>query len=351
MPRVSKAMSSLNLNWSSSYTSEEQYKQWLKSSNILWNMEKEDDIKRTVLENSMLEYVKTLGYSSKDIRKINNLKDYDKSTSLLIVGYLLNKGYNYEPSKKYFKDTIDRLLKKTYEKTVKIVTKTVDNTSKIICDIEELENDKLTEKELPNFEEFLSGKNIDSSVAKKLIAHFKPYYDEYKMGYDGVEEVTEGYSYNKRQFGRICKWYERLFEALEKYNKVSRTVRKSKPKTSSQIVKGMKYMRKDDDLNITSVKSEDIVGAKAVTLYNVKNRNFYLYVAKEKLTVKGTSIIDYDEELSGSKVLRNPSELIKNLTEGTRTRIMKEYEKLTTKSKSVSGRVNSDMLILSVYRK
>jgi hypothetical protein len=116
-------------------------------------------------------------------------------------------------------------------------------------------------------------------------------------------------------------------------------------------VKGMKYMRKDDDLNITSVKSEDIVGAKAVTLYNVKNRNFYLYVAKDKLSVKGTSIVDFDETLSGSKILRQPNDMLKGLTEGTRTRIMKEYEKLSTKSKSVSGRVNTDMLILSVYRK
>ena len=352
MPRVSKAISSLMLSWSNDFTDKQQYDQWLKSSNALWNMEKEDEIKRTILEDSMLKYMKSLEYTPKDIRKIENLKDYDKSTSLLIVGYLLNKGYNYEPAKTYFKNTINKLLKKTYEKPVKIVTsKVVDVTSGLICDIEELENDKLSGKGLPNFEEFLSGKNIDSTTAKKLMAYFKPYYDEYKMGYDGVEEVIEGYSYNKRQFGKICKWYEGLFEALGKYNKVTKTVRKTKPKTPSQIVKGMKYMRKDDDLNITSVKSEEIVGAKAVTLYNVKNRNFYLYVAKDKLSVKGTSIVDFDETLSGSKILRQPNDMLKGLTEGTRTRIMKEYEKLSTKSKSVSGRVNTDMLILSVYRK
>lgn len=358
--RTTKFETNIDLiDWSSLVNEEQQRNEWLRASNILWNMEKHDEVKRTVLEDALTDYMKKMKYSVDDIRKIESVKDYDKTSSFLITGYLLNKGYNYQPSVNYLQNKINELLNKQYEKTVKVTPKKVNVTSTVILCIEKLEDEKLSGKGIPSFDKELEGMGIDATVAKKVIGYFTPIYQEYKMAYDGDEEVLEGYRhYTKRQLGKICKWYEALLEEMGKYEEVKKAttrktvVRKAKPKTPAQLVKTMKYMKKDDELGLVSAKSEEIVGAKAVTLFNPKTRKFYLYVAKDKqLSVKGSSIIDFDEEASYCKILRKPDEMIKNLTEGTRSRIIKEVETLTTKAAKVSGRVSADMIILKTYRK
>ena len=358
--RITKFESNVDLvDWSSLINEEQQRNEWLRASNILWNMEKYDEVKRIVLEDALTDYMKKMKYSIDDIRKIESVKDYDKSSSFLITGYLLNKGYNYQPSVNYLESKINKLLNKEYEKTVKVIPKKVDKTSDIIITIEKLEDEKLSGKGIPSFDKELDGMGIDGTVAKNIIGYFTPIYEEYKMAYNGDIEILEGYRhYSKRQLGKICKWYEALLEEIGKYEEVTvaktrkTIVRKAKPKTPAQLVKTMKYMKKCDELSLESVKSEEIVGAKAVTIFNPKTRKFYLYVAKDKqLSVKGSSIIDFDEEASYCKILRNPDEMIKNLTEGTRNRITKEAETLTTKSTKVSGRVSADMIILKTYRK
>lgn len=347
------------IDWSVLVTEDQQRQEWLRASNILWNMEKHDEIKKSVLQDALTDYMKKMKYSVEDIRKIESVKDYDKPSSFLITGYLLNKGYNYQSSVNYFKSKINQLVNKTYEKDVKVTPKKINVTSTVILHLEKLEDEKLSGKGIPSFDKELSELGIDATVAKKVVGYFTPIYEEYKLAYDGDKEVLEGYRhYTKRQLSKICKWYEALLEEMGKYEEVKKAttrktvVRKAKPKTPAQLVKTMKYMKKCDELSLESVKSEEIVGAKAVTLFNPKTRKFYLYVAKDKqLSVKGSSIIDFDEEASYCKILRKPDEMIKNLTEGTRNRIIKEVETLTTKAAKVSGRVSADMIILKTYRK
>ena len=53
---------------------------------------------------------------------------------------------------------------------------------------------------------------------------------------------------------------------------------------------------------------------------------------------------------SFSKVLRAPTEQLKKLT-GTKLKVLKEFENITTKGKPPSGRVNDQMILVSYYTK
>jgi len=343
----------LDLNWSNTYSEEQQRSEWLSASNILWNMEKEGQITKKELENAIPEYMKKENYPRKDIMKMKGVKDYDKTVSFCITAYLLNKGYDYFPSKEYLNNTIQSLVNKKYENVTVTRSKPVkiDSFAVMLELIESLETN-ITAK-VPDFTKEFANKGCSTEVAKRLHSIYEPLYIEYTEAYSGNKEVLEGYSqYNKRDFKILCKWYKALLETLEEIQKkkVSTTVRKSKPKTPSQLVKKLKYMKKFDELSLTSFNPEYIIGAKCVTLYNTKTRVFTVLVGNS-LSVTGTTIQNFDDEKSFSKVLRTPFQQLKKLTEGTKLRILKEFEEITTKGKLPSGRVNDQMILVSVYKK
>jgi hypothetical protein len=343
----------LDLNWSNTYSEEQQRSEWLSASNILWNMEKEGQITKKELENAIPEYMKKENYPRKDIMKMKSVRDYDKTVSFCITAYLLNKGYDYSPSKEYMNNTIQSLVNKKYEKVTVTRSKPVkiDSFTVMLELIESLETN-ITAK-VTDFTKEFANKGCSTEVAKRLHSIYEPLYIEYTEAYSGNKEVLEGYSqYNKRDFKILCKWYKALLETLEEIQKkkVSTTVRKSKPKTPSQLVKKLKYMKKFDELSLTSFNPEYIIGAKCVTLYNTKTRVFTVLIGNS-LSVTGTTIQNFDDEKSFSKVLRTPFQQLKKLTEGTKLRILKEFEEINTKGKLPSGRVNDQMILVSVYKK
>lgn len=346
----------LELNWSDGYSDEQKRSEWLTASNILWNMEKEGHITKKELESSISEYMKNEKYPRKDIIKMKSVRDYDKTVSFYITAYLLNKGYDYSPSKKYLNSSINSLVNKKYERSLTTRStpqkiQKIDSFTVILEYIESLETN-ITIK-VPDFKKDLTDKGCNSEIGKKLQSIYEPLYIEYTEAYSGNKEVLEGYSqYKKRDFKILCKWYKELLDFLEDIQKkpVSTTVkiRKSRPKTPSQLVSKLKYMKKFNELSLTSFNPEYIVGAKCITLYNTKTRVFTLLVGNS-LSVTGTTIQNFNET-SFSKVLRAPTEQLKKLT-GTKLKVLKEFENITTKGKPPSGRVNDQMILVSYYTK
>jgi len=64
------------------------------------------------------------------------------------------------------------------------------------------------------------------------------------------------------------------------------------------------------------------------------------------LSVKGTTIRDYDEKNSFSMKIRKPEEILPIIVSKTDKQIANALKKLTTKKTSANGRVNDNTLIL-----
>jgi hypothetical protein len=65
--------------------------------------------------------------------------------------------------------------------------------------------------------------------------------------------------------------------------------------------------------------------------------------------VKGTTIQDFDEDLSLQKTLRKPKEQITNWTGKAKTKFSKSFDELTTTGIKMNGRINENTIILKAF--
>jgi hypothetical protein len=76
-----------------------------------------------------------------------------------------------------------------------------------------------------------------------------------------------------------------------------------------------------------------------------------LYVAEgnKELSVKGSSIINYDPETSVWKKVRKPNEIVPKSVTSTKAQVKKLIDSLSSKESKMNGRLNAETIILKVY--
>ena len=67
------------------------------------------------------------------------------------------------------------------------------------------------------------------------------------------------------------------------------------------------------------------------------------------LMVKGTTIQDFNEDLSIQKTLRKPKEQINNWTGNAKTKFAKAFEEVKTTPIKLNGRMNDNTIILKAF--
>ena len=114
----------------------------------------------------------------------------------------------------------------------------------------------------------------------------------------------------------------------------------------------MKYKKSENTLKLVSILPQNIFGAKVVWLYNTKYRKItYLISEKDStLSIKGTSIIQYDKELTKTKMMRKPKFFLEEFMSLGKIKQKKLFESIKTKSQDGNGRLNNDIIILKVYK-
>lgn len=177
---------------------------------------------------------------------------------------------------------------------------------------------------------------------------------EYKFSLEDPE-IDEAYSFMsvpKRK--RVVEFLIGEIKSVENLLKNSsnrKTVSKRKRKVvPAKVVRKLKFKRECEELKIKSESPVSLVGAKTAVLYNTKTKQMQIYVADPNgLTVKGTTMVNFDTKHSSGRVVRKPEEFLSNIKELSKTQILSEFNKLTTKEKPLTGRVNMDTLILKVF--
>jgi hypothetical protein len=132
--------------------------------------------------------------------------------------------------------------------------------------------------------------------------------------------------------------------------KVNRAPRKTKAVSKDKLVAKLKYMKTNEPLKLVSVNPVDIIGAKELWVYNTKSRKLGKYVANEyqDLAVKGTSILNFSENLSICKTLRKPEEKLKEFKAAGKVQLRKFLEDINATDTRMNGRINEDIILLKV---
>ena len=174
-------------------------------------------------------------------------------------------------------------------------------------------------------------------------------------------QLLEGYGHlNKPQAKKIAGFYESLVADVTMYvtsAKVSRTPRKKKAPSKEKLVAKLKFKTNDEKYRITSINPMDIIGATEVWVFNTKTRKLGKYVAMNTdpkglaregtgLTVKGTTILGFNEEQSVQKTLRKPDEQLREFAKSGKVKLRKFLEDIKTTDIKLTGRVNNETIIL-----
>lgn len=195
------------------------------------------------------------------------------------------------------------------------------------------------------------------NTAKGVLDYYTPQMEEIQeLVSEKTEDLVEAYSHmtiKKRK--ELLVVLKSIVSDAEKYmsaKKVTRKPRKKKAVSSAQIVSKVKYLKESAEYKVASVDPSDIIGAKIVWLFNVKYRTFTRLesVSTSGMTIKGTTILNFDEEKSAKKKVRKPEEFLSKTTKTTKTKINKEFVDLKTKESVPNGRINADTIIYKVYK-
>jgi hypothetical protein len=201
----------------------------------------------------------------------------------------------------------------------------------------------------------LRGKQAKAAHARVIKEFYIRQHDELVEAAQGkCEQLKEGYSHlSKANLKKITLFYSEILSAcdmLAQEAKVNRAPRKTKAKPVEKIIAKLKFLKQDDKLKVVSINPADIVGAKELWIFNTKTRKLGKYVAKEfsELTVKGTSIVNFDEAKSVQKTLRKPEEQLKEFKSAGKVQLRKFLEDIKAVDIKLNGRINEDTILLKV---
>jgi hypothetical protein len=180
---------------------------------------------------------------------------------------------------------------------------------------------------------------------------------------DQWAQLKEGYAHLKKS---DIKKFRTAIEALMTeldfvidQAKATRKPRKPKAKSASKLVEKLKFCKADTKYSLASVDPATVVGANELWVFNVKTRKLGKYVASNQdpkgmgrdgtgLSVKGTTIIGFDENLSIQKTLRKPVDQLKEFKGAGKVALRKFLDEINTTDTKLNGRCNPDTVLLKV---
>jgi hypothetical protein len=172
---------------------------------------------------------------------------------------------------------------------------------------------------------------------------------------DAQEQLLESYAHltSMKSVKDIVKLLETYISDLKKsyVSKQVAKVRKKKPKDKSKLVQNLKFLKEDTALGATSVEPINLLNCSEVWTFDTKTRKISKYFSpvSGSITVKGASLVGFDENFSNSRLLRKPQTQVKEFAELAKKDLTKWYSAVKSKSAPVRARLTPTTLILKVF--
>ena len=169
---------------------------------------------------------------------------------------------------------------------------------------------------------------------------------------DMLQQLREGYSHlTKKDAATYLEALETLQGACDLVIDTAKATRKPRTKkapSKEKLVAKLKYLERDEKLQVVSVNPLEVIDAKEVWVYNVKTRKLGKYIAEDHTTIqiKGTTLTFFDAKGSIQKTLRKPDETLKAFKKAGKVQLRKFMDEIKTTDIKLNGRLNSDTIIL-----
>ena len=204
---------------------------------------------------------------------------------------------------------------------------------------------------------FLQKNEVKGAHTRYVIAHLEEQLAEMKELAEGADEqLVEGYSHlSKAKQNRLRKFLAALVEESEDWLtncKGNRKVRKRKQKSPKDLIKALKYKKSDEDYAIESVNPTAILDASQVWVFDTKTRFLHKYVSNVGMTVKGTTLKEFDESSSYKKKIRESyiKDVFATLLTGGKVKLRTVLDDINAKEVPVTGRIGKEMVIMRVIK-
>jgi hypothetical protein len=333
------------------------------------------------LKPQVINWMSANGYSKEQIKAFKDTKDFRSSTTMgSIAANLLrgmpavradfNDGRNTE---EWLRKEIDLVLtqgkndvepeileSKTLVPQVTIQDRLRESAFRMTEELEEALEEFHHDQEQFNPKSFkvlnlLKGKQAKAAHARVIRDLYQPQLDEYVEAKAGkCEQLKEAYSHiAKKNLQKLIDFHQEIVSACEmlmQEAKVNKKPRVKKAKPAEKIVEKMKYCRANEPMKLVSINPAEIIGAKELWIFNTKTRKLGKYVAAEyqELSVKGTSVTNFDENLSVQKTLRKPEEQLKEFKSAGKVALRRFLEDIKAVDIKLNGRINEDTVLLKV---
>ena len=238
------------------------------------------------------------------------------------------------------------------EKRPSVRERVVDKASDVIGELEELIDQQGYTVDVYDW---LTKKQVAPMLARRVREFFKPVADEALevVGRSPDPQLVEGYArYSKAQLRRRSAFYQKLLEDCDRFADVAKkqkAPRKKKPLTTEKVLKNLKFQKESKEFKVVSINPEKIVGAQELWTFNTKYRTLSFFQALDRggLSVKGTTMVGYDESLSkGYRVGRRTEESVGVILKGGKRAVSKMLEGL--KECTLQHRCNENTILLRV---
>jgi len=312
------------------------------------------------------EYFKNTG--KPDLaKKLSRISDCDIPLTAAWIARMISRGYKPEgTTMQFFSSKILNMWDKAKEEPKEVSSKPVvsiqdrmrERMHDILGEIEGLIDDYMYNDQEFSLYDWLQSNEIPAAYATSIISKFSPVLDELLEAYDGkCEQLKEGYRHLKKaELKKIISFYNTLVEDAERYSSNTKKVKKArKPRTVSveKKIKSLKFQKEDATYKIASISPEKVIGAMELWTFNTKYKTFTVLRAIDRggLQVKGTSIINYDENssLTRSCGRKNPEEFLKRILDGGKLVLRKVLDELKTE-KPLAYRINENTILLRVVQ-
>lgn len=202
--------------------------------------------------------------------------------------------------------------------------------------------------------DWLQKKQIQANQAKIVSDFFRPIAEEAALvASRGADpDLKEGYShYTSAQLKQRAAFYASILADCQRHasNNKKIVVRKKKVVTADKKLKNLKFQKESKDFKVVSINPEKVLGAEELITFNSRYKILTQFVAADRagLDVKGTTILNYDEEKSKSyRIGRKTEEHIETALRGGKRAFAKMIGSL--KTCTLQHRINKNTILLKV---
>lgn len=305
-------------------------------------------------------YLKNTARTS-DLKQFKTVSDAWVPMTAAWICRLINRGVKIsDSSKKYLENKLNEtIIKRSNEEkteevketTVSIQDRVRNKTYDLIGDVEE-QIDKNTNFSLYDW---LKANEIPATYAPKIAEYYAPVLGELIEASEGKDpQLKEGYSHlTKKQLTEKILFFNSIIEDAERYADTTKKIRKPrKPRTVSveKKLKNFKYQKEDNNYKIASVNPEKVIGCQELWTFNTKNKLLTVFRAIDRggLQVKGTSIINYDENNSHTKRTGRKSEQYVHTVLNNGKQVLRKMMNELKGDMAIAHRINDSTILLKV---